>query len=57
VSASWPWENDVVASPFNGTLNLNVGLIPIPEPRTLGLLGTGLFDLVGMMRRKRNLGT
>ena len=36
----------------NGSGTLNV----VPEPGTLGLLGTGLFGLAGLVRRKRKLG-
>jgi len=39
----------------NGAGTLHVAS-PIPEPGTLGLLGTGLFGLAGLVRRKRKLG-
>jgi len=40
----------------HGAATLSVKTV-IPEPGTLGLLGTGLFGLAGLVRRKRNLGT
>jgi|SRR5215469_3169956 len=40
----------------NGAGTLHVAS-PIPEPGTLGLLGTGLFALGGLARRKLKLGT
>jgi len=39
---------------FNGTTNISSGdtNIVVPEPGTLGLLGTGLIGLAGTLRRK-----
>ena len=39
---------------FNGTVDLSSGdtNLSVPEPGTLGLLGTGLLGIAGLMRRK-----
>jgi hypothetical protein len=39
---------------FNGTVDLSSGdtNLTVPEPGTLGLLGTGLLGIAGLMRRK-----
>lgn len=39
---------------FSKGVNLNNGVttVAVPEPSTLGLLGTGLFALAGLVRRK-----
>jgi len=39
---------------FNGTIDLSSGdtNLTVPEPGTLGLLGTGLLGIAGLMRRK-----
>jgi hypothetical protein len=39
---------------FGNKVNLNSGVttVTVPEPGTLGLLGTGLFSLAGLVRRK-----
>ena len=42
---------------FNGSIGLESGdtsIAPVPEPGTLGLLGTGLLGLGGLLRKKRN---
>lgn len=40
--------------PFSKGVRLNQGVttVTVPEPGTLGLLGTGLFTLAGLVRRK-----
>jgi hypothetical protein len=40
--------------PFSKGVRLNQGLttVTVPEPGTLGLLGTGLLGLAGLVRRK-----
>jgi hypothetical protein len=47
----------------NGQIQLGIGhirvgdtLLPTPEPGTLGLLGTGLVAIAGMVRRKLTAG-
>jgi hypothetical protein len=42
---------------FNGSTSLSSGdtnIVVVPEPGTLGLLGTGLIGLAGVMLRKMN---
>ena len=36
----------------NVRLNQGVTTVTVPEPSTLGLLGTGLLGLAGLVRRK-----
>jgi PEP-CTERM motif len=41
--------------PFSGSINLSSGdtnISTVPEPGTLGLMGTGLIGLAGVLRRK-----
>ena len=34
------------------SVSADIGIVTTPEPGTLGLLGTGLIGLAGMVRRK-----
>jgi hypothetical protein len=42
------------SKPFSKTVRLNHGIttVAVPEPGTLGLLGTGLIGIAGVIRRK-----
>ena len=51
---SWNGSGHIHSS---GSATVHEPTTVIPEPGTLGLLGTGLLGLAGMTRRKRKLGT
>jgi hypothetical protein len=54
VSYSFPVPT---GSPLVGGTGIAASAAVIPEPGTLGLLGTGLIGLAGVMKRKLKLGT
>jgi len=55
-TADFTWEIESVGGKYNGQNGIlksgNTTFTVVPEPGTLGLLGTGLLGLAGVLRRK-----
>jgi len=58
LSGSSSWDFHFTGTTINrGEGGVQGQFTPVPEPGTLGLLGTGVIGLAGLMRRKVKLGT